>query len=311
MSRCGLSRIITEAISGRRKIQILADHDELCWIFNLADAWGKLARWRLRLFKSEWNVVHRARIKHQASDELLRVPTAGEDKADLNNAPPELTIVPANKSKEVDEINGKDLIVSDAPNAIVPGLTAAYKTAKTQFIEPRTAEFPAKQFKDPLCRKVAPTVGIPDSQYYSNGIWILIHVVPIDRAIQKVIARSLQTCLLHAYHYPKLAGHPAERSMHDIMRREIYKPYVANDAYTTTSDCSESARKQAYKMQTRHFKLFPASDALECIDTNIFGSLLNATNGKQFVVIMADRYSKLTQAGPTLKTRAMHITIIF
>lgn len=60
---------------------------------------------RLRLSKFVFHVFYRAGIKQQVADALLRLSTVGEDRADLNNASPVLTIVLANKENGPKEIN--------------------------------------------------------------------------------------------------------------------------------------------------------------------------------------------------------------
>ena len=56
----------------------------------MADATGKLARWQLRLSELEFDVVHRAVIKHQAADALSRLETSGADDSSLQDEIPVL-----------------------------------------------------------------------------------------------------------------------------------------------------------------------------------------------------------------------------
>lgn len=70
------------------RFTIRTDHDALRWILNMADATGKLARWRLRLSKYEFDVVHRAGIKHQSADALSRLTTSGNDDTTLDDGIP-------------------------------------------------------------------------------------------------------------------------------------------------------------------------------------------------------------------------------
>lgn len=45
------------------------DHNAFQWILRMADDTGKLARWRLPLSEFDSEVVHQARIEHQAANE--------------------------------------------------------------------------------------------------------------------------------------------------------------------------------------------------------------------------------------------------
>ena len=59
----------------------------------MADATGKLARWRLRLAELEFDVVHHAGFINKAADALCRLETDGEDTTPLNDDMPVFLIV--------------------------------------------------------------------------------------------------------------------------------------------------------------------------------------------------------------------------
>lgn len=50
-------------------LTIRTDQEALSWILDMTDAKGRLSRWRLRLSVLEYDIVHRAGVKHQAADE--------------------------------------------------------------------------------------------------------------------------------------------------------------------------------------------------------------------------------------------------
>lgn len=134
------------------RFKIRTDHDELRWIFNVPDASGKHAQWRLGLSESEFDAVHRASSSHHAAEGLSALPTNLEDRTFLKQTLPVFWIVPANNAKDANETDEKQNIVSEATNTIAGGLPAVCKTATSAIAQPCTAEFPTKQVKDPLCR---------------------------------------------------------------------------------------------------------------------------------------------------------------
>lgn len=67
------------------KFTIRRDHDSLLWTLTMSDATGKLPRWRLHLSEIEYDVVHRARIKNQAADALLRFEMTDPDDRELED----------------------------------------------------------------------------------------------------------------------------------------------------------------------------------------------------------------------------------
>lgn len=51
----------------------------------MSDAMAKMARWRLRLAKADFEVVHRAGIKHKYVDALSRLERTREDERPLDD----------------------------------------------------------------------------------------------------------------------------------------------------------------------------------------------------------------------------------
>lgn len=61
-------------------------------ILSLIDSIGRLARWRLRLFEFDFDVIYRASVKHEAADTLPRLQTAGEEDTPLKDKLPLLAV---------------------------------------------------------------------------------------------------------------------------------------------------------------------------------------------------------------------------
>lgn len=66
-------------------LTVRTDHEAFEWLLSVSDASGKLARWKLQFFGFEFDIVHRANIRHQAADGLLRLPTDGTDNTKLDD----------------------------------------------------------------------------------------------------------------------------------------------------------------------------------------------------------------------------------
>lgn len=62
---------------------VRTDHNSLKWVLNLTEITDKLERWHLRISEFDFDVIHRAGIKHQAADTRSRLRTNWEDNTPL------------------------------------------------------------------------------------------------------------------------------------------------------------------------------------------------------------------------------------
>ena len=119
-----------------------------------------------------------------------------------------------------------------------------------------------------------------------------------------MVPASLRDWILYLAHYTRLSGHPGGIRMYFTLRRERerYWPQMANDAFAVVGNCASCAqvRGTRYKIQ-KFLQLFPASSPLEFIAMDILGDLTRTSRHNRFVLVITDRFSKLTVAIP-LKT---------
>lgn len=86
--------------------------------------------------------------------------------------------------------------------------------------------------------------------------------------------------LLRLCHCLLIAGHPGERQMNNKIRRDLYWPHM------------------------------DFLDHCSYVVTDILGSLPKTKSGNKFIVLMTDRYSKLTKTLPIARTTATAVAKI-
>jgi transposase InsO family protein len=90
------------------------------------------------------------------------------------------------------------------------------------------------------------------------------------------------------------------------MRRRFFWPRMAADVTKTVRSCATCAKNRIKeRTRTSFLKLFPASAPLEYVAINIHGPLPKTSHGNRFLLVMTDRFSKLTRTVPLRTTTAL------
>ena len=85
--------------------------------------------------------------------------------------------------------------------------------------------------------------------------------------------------------------------MYYTLRREYYWPHMANDAYSTVQNCASYATTRGTLVKhQKDLKLFPAAGPLAFVAMDLLGPLPKTVHGHQHVLVMTDRFSKLTRS---------------
>ena len=130
--------------------------------------------------------------------------------------------------------------------------------------------------------------------------------------VQIVLPKTLKHRVLRLAHYHPLAGHPGHSRLCGRLRRTYYWPQMSADAMVTVRECTHCAKNRIRLMKkTNPLKLFPAAKPLEQVAIDILGPLPKSISGAQFVLVMTDRFSKLTQAVPLTKIKAQDVAAAF
>jgi Integrase zinc binding domain len=138
------------------------------------------------------------------------------------------------------------------------------------------------QAKDPECLRAARHTGA-DSLIDYNEHGVLVRRAPLDGSIQILVPASLRPKLLHLEYFPRTAGHPGTTRMFRSMRKNYFWSGMANDVA---------------EIVTSFLKLFPASGPLEYVSMDILGPLPKTDHGNRFLLVITDRFSKLTRMVP-------------
>ena len=273
-----------------RRFTVRTDHNALQWALVNSNAEGRLARWRIQLAEYDFDIQYRPGIKHQVPDALSRVRTAGGDTSSIEEEIPCFMASPLGSQDGDQEVDEDEMLPEgDWPNyAILPA----------DWAEPiPLEEWISEQSSDGFCKQVRTRMDedpMSSNTFQVDHQGILVRKAGLDASQQVVVPETLRPRLLTNCHYSATAGHPGGRRMYDTMRRRYYWPTMPVDIYSTVRQCLSCTRNRvAARKHRNEMRLFPPRIPLESVALDILGPLPRTNSGKRFVVVIADRFSKL------------------
>ena len=145
-----------------------------------------------------------------------------------------------------------------------------------------------------------------------NDDGILVRIAPSDGSRQVVVPKVLVSRILFLEHYPPTVGHPGAHKMFRTIRRSFFWPQMVEHIYETVRQCDPCARNRiSEKRRTNPLKLFPAQGPLESVAMDILGPLPRTKHGNRFLLVIADRFSKVTKTVPLRTVTALSVARAF
>ena len=127
-----------------------------------------------------------------------------------------------------------------------------------------------------------------------------------------VVPRTLRARLLQLCHNPAIAGYSGQNRMYFALHRENYWPHLAADVAATVPGCWTCAMNLVkLRKHLNRLKLFPASRPLESLAIAILGPLPKTKAGKRFLLVVTDRFTKLTQIVALCTITAYTVALAF
>jgi Integrase zinc binding domain len=100
--------------------------------------------------------------------------------------------------------------------------------------------------------------------------------------------------------------------MYAAMRRRFYWRNMHKEVEETVRHGTVCAKNRVTeRKRTSFLKLFPASGPLDFVTINIFGPLPKTEHGNRFLLVISDRFSKLTRTVPLRTITALGVAKAF
>ena len=100
--------------------------------------------------------------------------------------------------------------------------------------------------------------------------------------------------------------------MYHHVRSTYYWPQMAAGIYRTVRTCNACAKNRVkLRKRTYPLRLFPAQRSLESLSIDILGPLTKTKKGHRFLLVITDRFTKLTQVIPLRRIHAYTLAVAF
>lgn len=205
MSRSRLGHYVIHSYWEGARITYRTDHEAFGWIRSTADETVNLARWWLRLVKRDFEIVHRAWIKHQAPDALSTLPTNRSNRTIYED---DIAIMSATRSSKLELISPTEN-TKDGSNVEINSTFGYGRSAVLTFIYARRAAI--------YCHLNCQYVGLLDTALTYDKDRISVIKALIYGTIQKVVPASLRSKITNFALYSVLARQPGRRQTHNLL----------------------------------------------------------------------------------------------
>jgi len=174
------------------------------------------------------------------------------------------------------------------------------------------------QAEDTFCKerlKELDALSPPDPKWSRKAIFfrekngLLCRHSVYERETQVAIPEALKQRLLRYQHQSVLAGHPGSRRMYDTLRRYVYWPTMVVDVYKHVEQCPACAKNRlSERRHTSTMQLFPALEPFSGLAMDLLGPLTISRGGHKHVLVICDRFTKLTRAIPLRVATALTVS---
>ncbi|UYV83886.1 hypothetical protein LAZ67_X000509, partial [Cordylochernes scorpioides] len=237
-----------------RPFKVITDHHSLCWLTNLKDPAGRLARWALRLQEYDVSIVYKTGRMHKDADCLSINPIENTEKVFNDDIPTLFLLSDISKEQEKD-----------------PYITGIIK----EISQPS----PAK--KDNKFQVV-------------NGILYRKNYDPTGLPLLLVIPRHLRMEILGDLHDAPTAGHLSFAKTYDRIRRRFFWPGMYRRVRKYVGHCQDyQRRKSVPQLPPGYLRPIPPPDRpFQKVGIDLLGRFPISQGKKKWVVVCTDYLTK-------------------
>ena len=307
--------------------KVRTDHGALSWLMNFKNPEGQIARWLEVMASYNFSIQHRPGRLHGNADGLSRAsrpcdPCDYCDKQDAkqgaNPEPPyPVFAVNCQPPPPVDTST-----TSDEKDELLP-LSPSERLYSEQRNDPVISRVISLKERHTDCRPSWEVVSSENpvlKQYWSQWDRLYLHDNILYRSWytndgqvlpQIVLPRSLHSEVMTLLHDNVSAGHLGETRTIDRVQKRYYWVGYRNDVINWCKQCTKcQQRKNPPRKAKAPMKQYIVGAPLERIAVDILGPLPETNDGNKYILVIADYFTKWTEAYPMKTADAESVATI-
>jgi len=137
------------------------------------------------------------------------------------------------------------------------------------------------------------------SRFHEDPNGLLVRAAQLDGATHVYVPTHMRDGVVMREHYLPQAAHPGANKMYTSMRRWFYWESMVVDVYAFVANCTQCARNRVgERPKTNYLKTFPPTEPLTDLCMDLRGPLPRTAAENEHLLVIVDRFSKMTRALP-------------
>ena len=285
-----------------RPFTVRTDHASLQWLMNFKEPEGQICRWLQFLQQYNFTLKYRVGKSHGNADGLSRRPCCKDGCRNCSR-------LEEKESKKIESYAVK--LLPDVDIAAEQKKDGAMKLLITALEEKR--ERPGLEDMQPVSRFLRVLWEQWKSLELVGGVLCRCRETDVGvKVYQVILPRSMRQCVLELLHSNRSCGHFGGPRTFERVRERFYWPGYHRDVLEWCSRCVECFKKTGPARKTKpKMKMSVSGEPGRRIAMDILGPLPTSDRGNKYVLVVADYFTKWTEAFPMKNQEASTVATIF
>lgn len=264
-----------------RPFKVVTDHHSLCWLANLRDPSGRLARWSLRLQEFDVTIVYKSGRKHEDADTLSRAPLESESAAAEDD------------SAFLGTLSGADLIAKQRTDAELRLIIDHLEGGTASIPRPISRTLPSFCLREGILYKLNTGVG--------------------SRSHLLVVPQGLRDDILLACHDEPTSGHLGYSRTLDRVRQQYYWPKLAACVKRYVKGCRECQRRKSPPLKPAGLlqPIDPPRTPFDQVGMDLLGPFPLSYSGNKWIIVATDYLTRYAETKALPRGTASEVAQFF